>query len=467
MQTDDFGVTIESGPTDWQIFQQDEKGEAMIRLKGRWRTNVVQKRVVVFARLVREDGYEAVTAGLEWTRASTTQDGKHGTWSVTLKHVPRGGLYRLETTAQRNGEPIEWGLRGDMRHHLGVGDVWVITGQSNAAGYGKVPVEDGPELGIHLFHADGSWKLATHPLGDSTGSRYTPNREGGNASHSPWLAFARRIKHERGYPVGLIPASRGGSAIAEWDRKSEGELFTNMLAYIRDCGSRVRGVLWYQGESDTAPENQALYKERFRRFVADMRREMKDPQLPVITVQLNRYTGPDVAAGRHCHWEAMREIQRQLSHEVDGVYIFSICDSGLSDLIHNNSRTNMLTGERAARTALGAVYGHNTRWRHPECARVVRKGRQAVELMFAHVTGRLYFESHILEEFPFAVRDEEGDVAPVAYALPTTSRLRIELARPLVGQATVTGLPSANPPLAIPCDVPGHRPILGFTMAVE
>ncbi len=465
--SDDFGVTIDSGPMDWQIFQQDRNGEATIRLKGRWRTNLVQKRVVVFARLVREEGYEAVSAGLDWRRARTTQDGRRGTWSVTLKHVPRGGLYRLETTAQRNDEPIEWGLRGDMRHHLGVGDVWVITGQSNAAGYGKVPVEDAPELGIHMFHADGAWKLATHPLGDSTGSRYTPNREGGNASHSPWLAFARRVKHACGCPVGLIPASRGGSAMAEWDRKSEGELFTNMLAYIRDCGSRVRGALWYQGESDTAPENRALYKKRFRRFVADLRREMKDPRLPVITVQLNRYVGPDVATGRHRDWEAMREIQRQLSHEVDGVHVFSVCDSGLADLIHNDSRGNMLIGERAARTALGAVYGHDIKWRHPECTQAVRKGKQTLELTFANVTGRLHFESHILEEFPFAVRDGEGDVPVAGYMLPSANRFRIELVRPLVGDATVTGIPSANPPPVIPSDVPGHRPILGFTITIE
>jgi len=255
--------------------------------------------------------------------------------------------------------------------------------------------------------------------------------------------------------------------MAEWDRKSEGELFTNMLAYIRDCGSRVRGALWYQGESDTAPENRALYKKRFRRFVADLRREMKDPRLPVITVQLNRYVGPDVATGRHRDWEAMREIQRQLSHEVDGVHVFSVCDSGLADLIHNDSRGNMLIGERAARTALGAVYGHDIKWRHPECTQAVRKGKQTLELTFANVTGRLHFESHILEEFPFAVRDGEGDVPVAGYMLPSANRFRIELVRPLVGDATVTGIPSANPPPVIPSDVPGHRPILGFTITIE
>lgn len=465
--SDLFGVTIESGPSDWQILQQDARGEATIRLRGRFQTNIVQKRVEVYARLVRAEGYEAVTAALDWTRARTTQRGRRGTWSVTLKHVPRGGLYRLETTARRNREAIEWGLRGDMRHHIGVGDVWVIAGQSNAAGYGKTPVEDGPELGLHLFHADGAWKLAAHPLGDSTASRYTANREGGNASHSPWLAFARRLKRALGYPIGLIPASKGGSAMAEWDRASQGHLFANMMGYIRDCGTGVRGVVWYQGESDTGPEESARYPERFRRFVADLRRAVKKPALPLITVQLNRWIGEDLTSARHRDWETMREIQRRLSHEMEQVFMISAFEGALSDGIHNDSRANLLIGERAARTALGAVYGHAIAWRHPECVRVERRGRQTLDLHFENVTGRLYFEGRILRDFPFAVRDEEGDVPVASYRLPSAHRFRIELARPTKGTVTVTGVPTANPPLAVPFDIPGYRPMLGFTMAAE
>ena len=460
---EETGVIIEAGAMDWQIFQQDRNGEAAITLSGRWTTAQAHTKAAVLVRVVREEGYEAVRSWLDWTRAAMT--GKGG-WKASLKPIPRGGLYRIETALQLDGGPLEWAVRGDMVHHLGVGDNWVITGQSNAAGYGKTPVEDGPELGIHFFHADGRWKLATHPLGDSTGSNYTPNRENANASHSPWLAFARRLRRELGYPIGLIPASLGGSPVSAWDRKTDGHLFTNMLAYIRDSGSPVCGAVWYQGESDTGPEQRKVYKRRFTAFVRDLRREMKNPELPVITVQLNRYVGEDHAAPVHANWEEMRELQRQLSHDLAQVPLFSIFDAGLSDGIHNDSRGNLLIGERAARSALGAVYGRDIPWQHPECIRAVRKGAIAIELRFAGVTGRLHYESRILRDYPFAVRDEEGEVGVTGFSLPAPDRFRIELARPLSGKATVTGAPTANPPSVVPFDIPGYRPMLGFTLPV-
>jgi sialate O-acetylesterase len=40
---------------------------------------------------------------------------------------PGRGLYRVETCLQINGNEVtEWAIRGDMIHHVGVGDLWVI-----------------------------------------------------------------------------------------------------------------------------------------------------------------------------------------------------------------------------------------------------------------------------------------------------------------------------------------------------
>lgn len=462
---DQYGVILESGANDWQIFQQDSDGMATLLLAGRYVLKPNQKpgKMAVQVRLVREDGYEAVTAGLNWQAAATLPD---GTWSVTLRNVPRGGLYRLETCLQLDDGPIEWASRGDMAHHLGVGDIWVITGQSNAAGYGKTPVEDGPELGVHAFTADGRWKLATHPLGDSTGTLYPPNREATNASHSPWMAFARRLKQALGYPIGLIPASLGGSPVSAWDRQTDGVLFNNMLRYIADSGPGIKGVVWYQGESDTAESQRAVYKQRFTSFVEDLRREMNTPGLPVITVQLNRYVGDDLDKPVHANWEAMREIQRQLSHELENVYIFPIFEAGLSDGIHNDSAGNLLIGRRAAAAALGVVHGHPIAWRHPECVAAREVAPDGVELVFENIEGRLHYESRIGREFPFAVRDALGEVPVIGYTLPGKDRFLITLGRPLSDSATVTGAPTANPPACMPFDIPGYRSMLGFTLSI-
>lgn len=461
----EFGVILETGARDWQIFQQDKEGRAALSLAGRHALNPDQKpeKGLVHVRLVREDGYEAVTAELDWQAAVTHPD---GTWAATLRNVPCGGLYRLETCLQLDDGPIEWACRGDMAHHLGVGDVWVITGQSNAAGYGKSPVEDGPELGVHVFAADGRWKLATHPLGDSTNTLYPPNREVANASHSPWMAFARRLKQVLGHPIGLIPASLGGSPVAQWDRQSNGVLFENMLRYIADSGRGVKGAVWYQGESDTAENERALYKQRFGSFVSDLRRETNTPDLPVITVQLNRYLGEDLDKPVHANWESMREIQRQLSHEIANVYVFPIFEAALSDGIHNDSAGNLLIARRAAATALGGIYGRPIAWRHPECVAAREVSPGVVELVFENIEGRLHYESHIGREFPFALRDTGGEVPVIGYTLPGRDRFRITLGRPLEGRASVTGAPTAHPPVCMPFDIPGYRPMLGFTLPI-
>ena len=183
-------------------------------------------------------------------------------------------------------------------------------------------------------------------------------------------------------------------------------------------------------------------------------------------MQLNRLVLVDLGTPADTDWEAMREIQRQLSHELENVHIISIFDAGLSDGIHNDSLGNLRIAQRAATTALGAVHGQPIAWRHPECVAARQVAPAEVELVFENVEGRLHYESRITREFPFAVRDSQGEVPVTGYSLPARDRFRITLGRPLAGGATVTGAPTANPPACVPFDIPGYRPLLGFTLPI-
>ena len=170
-----IGAIIEQGPEDWQIVQQDERGEGRIELEGRWKFETPGQ---VEVRLVWEDTGVAVAAGLDWQAVQTAED---GTWKAVLEHIPAGGLYRLETRLRTADNPAgEWSPRGDMRHFWGVGDLWVIAGQSNSAGYGRGPYEDPVELGVHLFRNSEHWALATHPMNESTDTQHAVNREAAN-----------------------------------------------------------------------------------------------------------------------------------------------------------------------------------------------------------------------------------------------------------------------------------------------
>lgn len=455
------GVVIETGLQDWQIIQQNKSGLGEIQLAGRWLTQAPYKKAKVIVRVMDENRLVSVTKALDWRRANTKQD---GTWSICIKSVPAGGLYRIETALQLNDGPVEWAKRGDMRHHVGVGDIWVIAGQSNAAGYGKTPCFDPPEMGIHIFHSSGEWRLATHPFSDSTGSQYPANREDANGSHSPFLAFARCLKGALGYPVGLIPAALGGSPISRWVRGDAGDLFENMMDYIRDSGGACRGMVWYQGESDTGPDQRNVYAKKFEKMVWDFRSSLRRQDLPVLTAQLNRYIGEPYDRPCHEAWEIMREIQRQLAHRIKGVEVISTLDLGLSDGIHNESKANLTIGERLADTALGAVYGRNVKYRCPDLRHVSRVACDAVELEFDHIDTRLHFENNIPEQFPFVVRDDAGVVPLKAWRMRGKNRLRITLARPIQTGATVTGAHTACPPSVIPYDLCGYLPMLAFTV---
>lgn len=469
-RADELGVLLDAGAQDWQIFQRDDEDMATIDLSGRWTTPQPHKKGAVAVRLVRERDGEAVSRDLQWVRASTRRRSSRkssGTWTASLR-VPAGGLYRIESALQIDGGPVEWGQRGDMVHHIGVGDVWLITGQSNAEGHGKTPALDAPELGVHVFRAKGSWDLASHPLNDSTDTRYLPNRLGSNPSHSPWLVFGKVLRAELGIPIGLIPAALGGSPLSAWTRGSDssGVLFDNMLRYVADAGGGVRGVVWYQGESDTGADQRRVYKRNFRAMVRDLRTSLGNARLPVITTQLNRWVGePDAAMDTG--WDAMREIQRQLAASMRNVFVLSTLDLGLSDGIHTDSLGNVAIGQRAASVALGGVYGHNVKYRHPDCRRAHQVSARQIELHFDHVDERLVFDSMIVDAFPFAIRDDMGEVPVERWSLPRADRIDIRLARPLAGRAVVVGGPGACPPTVLPMDVDGHRPMLAFTQKVE
>jgi hypothetical protein len=472
------GAVITGGAQDWQIFQRDATGVAAIALQGTWHLPPLalpgcpptQRAGVskpaggraawprVQARLVHSDTGQVPARSCEWSDAAL---GAGQSWQLTLRGVPSGGLYRIETRCAPPGQnPTIWSTRGDMRHFLGVGDLWVIAGQSNAAGYGRGPIYDPPQLGVHVLRNSQQWTLAAHPLNDSTNTRHPVNREGANPGHSPWLHFGRLLQSELGYPIGLVQTSLGGSALAPWNptETSAAGLFTNMCHCIELAGGRVAGVLWYQGESDTGSAAQAeSYAQRFGKAVGAWRRALKNRDLPVLTVQLNRMHGI-AAAEPDRLWSLLREQQRQAAAALHRVVVVPSLDLALGDQIHIGSEANMLLAQRSARAALGAFYGRDELWQAPTITGARRKGKSSIELSFDHVEGFLSTINSAAR--PFVVEDEGGSVAVESWS-GSGAVVTLKLARLLQGAAQVHGCPGIDPPMA-PHDEPRLMPMLAF-----
>lgn len=448
-------ATIDTGATDWQVLQQNERGEASVTLAGRWWTVMKRTQPQVHVRVTREGTLSPVNSRLDWTLAHTTVDesvtgamaGKIGDWSVTLDHIPAGGPYRIETMVGSAEMGMYSRRHGQAIHFLCAGDIWLIAGQSNAEGYGVSPIDDPSEIGVHEFSPARGWNLATFAT-----------------RHHPWLAFAKLIRKHTSCPVGLIRTAVGGTPISRWNPCETGDLYNNMLAAVTRAGGKIRGVLWYQGESDAYPELHPVYKDRFARFVNGVRGAVGDPKLPIITVQLNRQINGEPSRARA--WEAIQEYQRQLAREIDGVHVISVFESALCDSIHNGSLGNLLIAQRAADTALGAAYGHDLPFRHPDCVRAVRTSPTTVELHFENVEAQLDYVSRPDHDFAFAVRDASGGVPVASFKIPARDRIVLELTRLLTGDATVTGMPGAHCSHNVPRDLSGQRGMLAFTHAI-
>jgi hypothetical protein len=442
------GVVIEKGPQDWQIIQQ-ENGKADIRLEGYC---IPQDQCrVVYARIVDEETGFPIEP---WTAAPSSGDNR---WELVLRDIPAGGLYRLETCLNEAGALVlEWGCRGDMRHHIGIGDVYVIAGQSNAAGYGKDFIYDPPEPGVHLLRNNGRWDMAGHPLNESTDTLHEVNSEGANPGHSPYLAFARRLRKYLGCPVGLIQTSLGGSSLQAWNPDT-GPLYRNMMSILAAAGP-VKGILWYQGCSDTSPECRDSYLTRFREMVLRLRRDLNNPALPFLTVQIARLTNAD---NNDIGWGMIREAQRRAAEEIENVFVAPTTDCTLSDAIHLSASANMVLGERLAGVALRRIYGKRYGYEAPNIKTACLAGADAVRLTFAPVYNRLYAFEELPCRLPFTVEDQEGQIRIASYEIEKDT-LTLHLERPAGSECTVSGAADMNPPWFTPVDFASHIPVLSF-----
>ena len=190
-------------------------------------------------------------------------------------------------------------------------DVYILAGQSNMSGRGAIAeltaAERTPDPMIRLFGNDGQWRPALEPLDSAAGQTDMVSADR-QAGVGPGLFFARAMRTRGGRPIVLVPCAKGGSSIGRWKPdRSRDTLYGSCLARVRAAGGRVRGLLWYQGESDAGkpPESAARWSAAFRELVNAFRNDLGMSGLPIVYVRIG--DRPDDAA-RYPSWAA---IQRQ------------------------------------------------------------------------------------------------------------------------------------------------------------
>jgi hypothetical protein len=172
----------------------------------------------------------AFGAGTDWVAADGKRHDKH--WSGTAR-VPAGGWYRLEVRARQGKEVLAAG----HVEPFGVGEVFVIAGQSYAVGANdELTKVDDPRGRVVAYDAvNHSWRVANDPQ---------PNAGDGGTI---WPTTGNLLLPLVQAPIGFVNMAVGGTASRQW---LPGEKLYGQLAEAGRNVGQFRAVLWQQGESD-------------------------------------------------------------------------------------------------------------------------------------------------------------------------------------------------------------------------
>lgn len=148
---------------------------------------------------------------------------------------------------------------------VGVGDVFIIAGQSNAANAGQVAQVATSDL-VNRVLFNGVWEHADDPQPTAT-----------SVNGSPWPLLADAIVALTGFPVGLISVAVGGSSITQWVVGGD-EWVDKLLPAIQlfsDVGKRIRAILWHQGEYNAGTSmTQVEYEDCLKDAIDGSRAEL-------------------------------------------------------------------------------------------------------------------------------------------------------------------------------------------------
>jgi sialate O-acetylesterase len=255
-------------------------------------------------------------------------------------------------------------------------DTWILAGQSNMQGAGFLSEGLPPDERVWNFSSAGKWEMAREPLHRLWAS-YLPAHqdlmrpflteeqnalsdaeldalEVGPQGTGLGLAFGQTLADALDRPIGLISASHGGTSLDHWDpaKKDEHGLYGAMLQRAKDAGAPIRGILWYQGESEAFAKLGATYAERFTDWIAAARADLGLPELPVLLVQLGNLLIKDPEWNCETDWDLVREALRQVGETVPHTAATTAVDLGLVDGIHLNAKGLIRLGRRMARQAL-------------------------------------------------------------------------------------------------------------------
>jgi len=377
---------------------------------------------------------ERITVSLHNQSNSTASDDL-GQWSVYLPAMPAGGPFEL-TVQGSNTVTLTDVLIGDVWLASGQSNMEMplIGFPGNAVvndAEKEIASANLPQVRLMLVTRK-SWQW---PLTDLEGSWTACTPE--TAAHFSAVAyfFGREIQQKERVPIGLIDATWGGTPAEAWvslgGLASNGSLMPVFAARARliehqdqmplivakekrdDEAAKqaqqkppkhswhpqpeswepaglfngtiapitpypIRGVIWYQGESNSRAILAPLYNKVFSELITDWRAKWHQGDFPFLYVQISSFTSDSSET-----WGIIRDAQRRTLSIANTGMAVSL-DVGDPENVHPSDKQTV--GHRLALAARALAYGESLEYSGPLFRQAV-PGESSIEVWFDHDAG--------------------------------------------------------------------------------
>jgi sialate O-acetylesterase len=420
---------------------------AKVTLPSLWSDHAVVQRGMPVRVWRSASAGEVVTVRFRKAEATGTAD-RLGYWEVDLPAGEAGGPFTME---------IEGENKISLSDIL-VGDVWLASGQSNmefglsGVLHAEQELKDADQPKIRLFHVDK--RSSDFPQVDMLTKSWTLCTPATVADFSAVAYFfARNIQADQHVPIGLIEAdwggtpaeawtglkalSQDGSLMPAWDNWADmtekestalleraledkarkeasdagkpapefpwrpelrswlpGGTFNGMIAPL--VKFRIRGFLWYQGESNANVERLFYYDRLMAAMIRDWRKRWQEGDILFLLVQLAGWAAPSDSKRPD-----LREAQRRtLSVNETGMAV--AIDIG--DPVNIHPRNKQEVGRRLSLAARALAYHESLEYSGPLYRTSMKEGK-SMRIFFDHAQSGLVSRGGSLNAFEIAGSD--------------------------------------------------------------
>ncbi len=290
-------------PVERMIFQRNNAGNADIRIAGDF---YVEYDSIMAKAEARQVGQGTTT---NWVKINTRNGKPYFKGNLNVS----GGWYKLYVKAYKNGEEVG----ADTVQRVGVGEVFVIAGQSNATGttsvgYGIDATEDRANVmnWVNKYNTYNSL-----PIGFDQMSGASVNNDSifiGPFQIASWCwgRLADQLVDSLNVPILFYGAGFGGTNVQWWKESANGENLTNPERYVQQIYNHpygalgsvmkyyssltgLRAVLWHQGESDHGT-SASTYQYLLESVIAKSRSQIESPTFAWVVARAS-YAGGGTA----------------------------------------------------------------------------------------------------------------------------------------------------------------------------